>query len=109
MMRVPKVIKQSSSIKSWVIHFLIGCIFGLLGWWGVVISFSFFLGIELTQASYRSFSHGYKWNDLYSKPWIIIKYLPAIKGGLIDTLLDLIFPVLGALSVNLLRIFLHNL
>ena len=90
-------------MKGWIVHFLLGCLFGLLGWWGVIVAFSFFLGVELTQAAYRSFSDGYRWRDIYSRPWMALKYLSAKRGGWVDTLLDLLFPVFGASIVALLR------
>ena len=90
-------------MKGWIVHFLVGCAFGLLGWWGVLIALSFFLGVEITQAMYRSFSDGYRWSDLYGEPWIVLRYLPAKKGGWIDTLLDLLLPVIGASLTALLR------
>lgn len=90
-------------VKSWIAHFLIGSVFGLLGWWGVLTAFSFFLGVELTQAAYRSFSEGYRWKDVYSKPWAVLKYLPAKDGGWIDTVLDLLLPLIGASLVAYLK------
>ena len=90
-------------MKGWIAHFLIGCVFGLFGWWGVIIALAFFSGAELTQAMYRSFSDGYKWNDLYRKPWIVFGYLPAKRGGWVDTLLDLTSAIAGAVLTAFLR------
>ena len=90
-------------MKGWVIHFFVGCMFGLFGWEGVINVFFFFLGMEVTQAIYRSFSDGYRWSDLYGEPWIVLRYLPAKKGGWIDTLLDLLLPVIGASIAASLR------
>ena len=53
---------------------------------------------------YRSFSDGYRWSDLYKKPWLVVKYLPAKDGGWMDTLLDLFLPVIGASLTALLRL-----
>jgi len=82
-----------------VLHFLVGCFFGAFGLYGIIAVFFLFLGMELTQAMYRSFRDGYRWVDLYRRPWVVVKYLPARRGGLFDTLLDLALPVAGALLV----------
>jgi len=77
---------------------LFGFLFGLFfGFYGFILSIGFVLGVEMTQAAYRSFSDGYKWKDLYKNPFVLVKYLKAKKGGYFDTVLDVAFTLIGSL------------
>jgi len=89
----------SISVKNAISHaifsFLLTFAFGLYGFSFVA---GFFAGAEIMQTCYRSFTRGYKWADLWSKPWILLNYLHPK-----DTLLDLITYLLGALVGYLMR------
>jgi len=92
---------MSENAKSWLLHGLVGAALGLLPC-GPMFVFALFLGIELSQAMYRSFGHGYRWSDLYRQPLIVLRYLPAYKGGWVDTVMDVLVPVCAATLVHLL-------
>jgi hypothetical protein len=58
--------------------------------YGVAFLMGYVVGVEFMQACYRSFRDGYRWEDVYRKPVILVNYLK-----LRDTVLDLVSYVVG--------------
>jgi len=68
------------------------CLAFFFGNYGVAFLVGYVVGVEFMQMCYRSFRDGYRWDDLYKKPFVLVRYLK-IK----DTVLDLLSYVIGVL------------
>jgi hypothetical protein len=53
--------------------------------YGMAFLIGYIIGVEFMQACYRSFKDGYRWEDLYKKPFILRHYFKP-KDTAIDIL-----------------------
>jgi hypothetical protein len=80
-------------MKEILVKFLFGFFWTFFfGNYGIMFLIGYVVGVEFMQMCYRSFRDGYRWDDLYKKPFILVHYLK-IK----DTALDLLSYVMGVL------------
>jgi hypothetical protein len=80
-------------VREVLVKFLFAfCLAFFFGNSGIMFLIGYVVGVEFMQMCYRSFRDGYRWDDLYKKPFILVRYLK-IK----DTVLDLLSYVIGVL------------
>ena len=75
-------------------HILFGFVITFFfGFYGITFIAGYVVGSEFMQMCYRSFKDGYKWRDIYLRPWILYKY-----AHISDTAIDILTYSLGILA-----------
>lgn len=70
----------------------------LFGNHGIAFLVGYIVGVEFMQMCYRSFKDSYRWNDLYKKPFLLLRYLK-VK----DTAIDLLSYIAGILIALIIK------
>jgi len=85
--------------KNAILHFCFAFILALaFGLYGAIFVAGYFVGAEFMQMCYRSFADGYKWDDIWRKPLLLLKY-----AHVKDTAIDLLTYLVGVAGGLLCR------